>query len=55
MGRGRGRLSPVYEISMDGGGGEMRVVNKRRIITCGDVVGEIWDTPEVDDTVHASG
>jgi len=55
--RTRNRTSsclPVYKVSVNGGGREMRVMNNRRIIACGGVVWEVRYSPEVDNAVHAS-
>lgn len=44
---------PVYKVSVNGGGREMRIMNNRRIIACGDVVWEVRYSPEVHNAVHA--
>lgn len=50
---GKGNL-PVYKVGVDGGGGKMRVMNNRRLITRRDVVREVRDSPQIYHAVHAS-
>lgn len=55
--RARNRTSsclPVYKVSVNGGGREMRIMNNCRIIASSDVVWEVRYSPEVDNAVHAS-
>jgi len=53
LGWGKRNL-PVYKVGVDGGGGKMRVMNNRRLITRRDVVREVRDSPQIYHAVHAS-